>query len=37
MAQGDMNNYKRKQLEFETEQVLKYVTMYFSSYFILSC
>ena len=27
MLWGDMNNYDRKQLEFDTEQVLKYVTM----------
>ena len=27
MLYGDMNNYDKKQLEFDTEQLLKYVTM----------
>ena len=28
MAQGDMNNYEKKKLEFETEQLLTNVTMF---------
>ena len=27
MTKGDMNNYERKQLEFETEQLWNYITM----------